>query len=859
MQNAKKLLFLLNSGIRFAIMLYVKNILFLGESKEKAMKKTNLILKLLSLLTLTAVLVIGLAACVGEESAKGSDDENLCLVYEGDVNFQIVTSSMLDIKAKKQVTDLIAELSELGLDLPAEPVSDSDAEAVKKCEIIFGTDVLNREGCAVDVHEFGEDGYTIRIVGDRIIVAAGSNEALEEVIGIFKKKVMGITNKTETLEGETIKVERKYKADRGTEYPIASVQIGNESIGNFYLSYDAQNVHVKAVVNKLRQTIYEKCGFWLKLESDLAEGQTAEHKFIIRLATDLGEDNFKVYVSGNDFIIECTSDERMQKGVDAYVAKYFNEKLTASRFHATDVFVYDAVALRYSEFGAKGDGKTDDFVAIAQTHSAANIKGVKVMADEGATYYIGNSSHGKTIQARTDVDWGNAKFIVDDSEITPHSGNRGYRLFEFSSSNQPKIYKTEDGTLDGNNITLSIGDTSLPDALKSLVDKRCMIIVYNSDHKIYVRYGDNASESQRQPQHESLIVNADGTIDVSETPVMWNYSKLTEVRVYDINDEPLTIEGGTFVTYANQVYNGFTQADLDNGWLRGNQYYYYGRGISIARSNVTVRNITHNIEREGSEGYPYDGWFGTSYCYNVTYENLVLTGHRKYVENRPNGRGTPMGSYEINVNSGVSVTYKNCRQTNSITDDKFWGVMCSNFSRNLTYDGCMLSRFDAHEGVYNATIKNSTLGYAFNLVGAGLATIENTVKMGGSSFVDFRGDYGSLWRGDIIIKNCSMKGNAAVIMSGQWLDEWKGWDFGYDIYMPQNITIENFTAESSATLALFNAGSGNYGQLSADDIEYITPPKTVTIKNQTRVIDLALPYLKSIINNGLTVTEEYVN
>jgi hypothetical protein len=56
--------------------------------------------------------------------------------------------------------------------------------------------------------------------------------------------------------------------------------------------------------------------------------------------------------------------------------------------------------------------------------------------------------------------------------------------------------------------------------------------------------------------------------------------------------------------------------------------------------------------------------------------------------------------------------------------------------------------------VYNATIKNTTLGFGMNLVGAGTATIENTIKTGGDSFVTLRGDYGSLWRGDLILKDC---------------------------------------------------------------------------------------------------------
>ena len=42
----------------------------------------------------------------------------------------------------------------------------------------------------------------------------------------------------------------------------------------------------------------------------------------------------------------------------------------------------------YSEYGAIGDGVTDDHAAILAAHVDANEKGYEVKADEGKTYYI---------------------------------------------------------------------------------------------------------------------------------------------------------------------------------------------------------------------------------------------------------------------------------------------------------------------------------------------------------------------------------------------------------------------------------------------------------------------------------------
>ena len=44
--------------------------------------------------------------------------------------------------------------------------------------------------------------------------------------------------------------------------------------------------------------------------------------------------------------------------------------------------------VRYSDFGAKGDGVSDDYPSLAAAHEFANEHGLDVFADEGKTYYV---------------------------------------------------------------------------------------------------------------------------------------------------------------------------------------------------------------------------------------------------------------------------------------------------------------------------------------------------------------------------------------------------------------------------------------------------------------------------------------
>ena len=71
--------------------------------------------------------------------------------------------------------------------------------------------------------------------------------------------------------------------------------------------------------------------------------------------------------------------------------------------------------VRYSDFGARGDGKTDDIDAIAATHAYANQEGLPVKADDDATYYI--SGKDRTAVIQTDTDFGTARFIIENLHI----------------------------------------------------------------------------------------------------------------------------------------------------------------------------------------------------------------------------------------------------------------------------------------------------------------------------------------------------------------------------------------------------------------------------------------------------------
>lgn len=419
--------------------------------------------------------------------------------------------------------------------------------------------------------------------------------------------------------------------------------------------------------------------------------------------------------------------------------------------------------ISYSELGAKGDGKTDDIDAIAATHAVANKYILSVKADKGASYYIGGKE--RTVIVRTDTDFGTAAFIIDDTEVQ----NRNAAVFMISSALQPIKLKMI-SSLKRNQQKI---DQSLPAA--------CLITVTNANVKRYIRFGLNQNNGASQT--DIFIADKNGNLDMN-APIIWDFDQITDITALPIDEKTLTITGGRFTTIANKVESKYT---------------YYNRNIAIRRSHVIVQGLEHRVIGEGEHGAPYGGFINIGDCAYVTVKNTVLTGHKTYSTIGAAGKPVSMGTYDISVNRALNISFVNCSQTNDINDKTYWGILGSNYSKNLLYDSCTFSRFDAHMGVANATIRNSTLGHmGINAIGSGVLTVENST-INGNNVINLRSDYGSTWQGEVFIRNCVFvpaggKPINASLIGGSNSSQH---DFGYTCYMPERITIENLRINDS--------------------------------------------------------------
>ena len=488
--------------------------------------------------------------------------------------------------------------------------------------------------------------------------------------------------------------------------------------------------------------------------------------------------------------------------------------------------------VNYEAFGAIGDGKHDDFEAIAAAHAYANENGLDVKVNGGKVYFIGKSFD-REIPVETNIDFGGSEIIIDDSYPEVFA-RRSLALFSYKRKKKVELKGEELVAKIGENVKISRQDKAFP-WIVPLLEEDSMIRVTNEEHRDFVRFGSN--QNNGNPRQDIFIVKMDGTLDPS-TEVAFEFDKITGLEIFPERETPLVAKNGHFASICCRCA---VETNFENRW-RGHE-----RGFVISRADVTIENITHRmideppfIIDEGpdelskrfakrNETYPYEGFIVARTANRLTIKDCLLTSHTTYYEDKPATESTgwkvpnpvPMGTYDMYFHYSNATSLINVKQNcpTGIGDRRYWGIMASNQCKNFYIEGCYMNRFDSHRGFWNAVIKDSTIGHSINITGGGHLYMENVTKLAGNQYLSIRGDYGSSFEGDIVLKNChhaaEVEYNSTVggvhtdahversyiIAPGLGLavanpELYYNWDFGYDLFLPIEITVDNFTTAS---------------------------------------------------------------
>jgi len=314
----------------------------------------------------------------------------------------------------------------------------------------------------------------------------------------------------------------------------------------------------------------------------------------------------------------------------------------------------------YETFGAVGDGVHDDLPAVCKAHEYANAHGLCVKSKPGATYHLGKKA--LTAVITTDTDWSTSRFTIDDTQVDNHKKS----LFEVRSLLGRKNIKISRLKRDQKKMDIR-------------PQHDLYVVVMDRKTKRYIRRGlnQNAGTAQR----DCFILHRDGSI---EGDIDWNYDKINHIETRPIDEKTLILRGGIFTTIANQM-------------KQKTGYNYWSRNIKVTRSNTEVNGLTHYVIKETEVGHPYSGFINVSNCANITLRNCFATGHKTYKTIGAAGKPVSMGSYDYSVSSVVNFTMIGCRME-GINDRTRWGIIGTNFCKNILLEDCTLSRMDTHMG-----------------------------------------------------------------------------------------------------------------------------------------------------------------
>lgn len=737
----------------------------------------------------------------GDGSDSGALDTSLYLPITKDAKpvVTVVSSYSKTYGYLEAFNAFISEFTNAGIKFKLAYSASEDPELP---EILIGDRINALADTYVDPHSLGDDGYAIRVVGNKLVVAGGSEESLVKAIKLLQSSVLNLGDSSTDINN--LSVARSTDIYVRQYYAIKSITVGGNDLFGYDIVCDIYDPDLKYCADLLHSVLYDNAGYWLTVKD-----HSTNSSIRIVYTDDYSGGGFRAFVDGDDLVIACAYPSLMTRTFADFVEELFHGDSERDIAFASEVYTSDIRIVRYSDYGAVGDGVTDDYDAIKEAHRIANVEGLTVVAESGKTYNLGQ--HNTPIVIKTNTVWDGATFIIDDSVIGPKNSARTSAVFSVEPDKKASAVKGIK--------SLEKGQANVGVTFESPM---LLYLVYDGQ-KQYIRYGNNADSGANQ--QELILVDENGNVDPS-TPIMWDYPSLTSVTAYSASDDPVILSGGKFITVANAAPR---------------EYTYYMRNISISRSNVSVVGLEHYIEGEGDTGAPYNGFISISSCHNVLIKNTVLTGHKVYKLSSDSTNS--MGTYDIAVTSANAVTFLNCRQSNSITDTAYWGIMGSNYCKNLTYDGCVFSRFDAHKGTHNATIINSEIGHQkLSVIGSGTLRVENTV-VHGNNLVNLRSDYGSTWDGDMIFKNVTLKNTGTpTLINGSWANHY----FGYTCYLPKNITIDGVTlAKGTSFYVLPNLKNG----IDTDTVSGATNLNKIVLTDRITVIGNPKGYTYAISSN----------
>ena len=195
--------------------------------------------------------------------AIASGNGEVLLVENGIPKFQLVKANVTTADTISAINKLIEKLNErLSEDVK---LVDDKAETTADVEILLGNISSRGSEYIIDYHYLGYNGYTVRAVGNKIIVLGGSNDALIDAIKHLEQNVFNIKKSVKPIENLTMTEEMSIEEIQD-DYVTTSVTIDGVDIKNFKFAVDKSDSNFRKAALNAQDLLYRGLGVWLEIE-----------------------------------------------------------------------------------------------------------------------------------------------------------------------------------------------------------------------------------------------------------------------------------------------------------------------------------------------------------------------------------------------------------------------------------------------------------------------------------------------------------------------------------------------------------------------------------------------------------------
>jgi len=396
------------------------------------------------------------------------------------------------------------------------------------------------------------------------------------------------------------------------------------------------------------------------------------------------------------------------------------------------------------DFGAVGDGVTDDTAAVLAAHTYANSADLPITY-QGCTAIALQAD--AQIPMKTSTDFANCELVILGGVNSPPSFSTFNVLYLVSDDACPLVTVT--GAVDAADLVAgSVTPT------KGLFDGHGFALL-TCGFQI-----PNRAETGTQNYQQAFKVNRNG---VSSQPLSADISAFASaitISYRKTSEKRLVIKN---VSLMEGAWNNQRIFDIDRCNVEVDNFTFLFTG-------GTYNNISAIIDINNSS--------------DITIRNFISTGRPVTVSS---------GSYNLNINGGADIIVDNM---NAITG---WGATGCNNLNGVKFINCVLNRVDAHSGGHNVFVENCDLhniGVVYGW-GGGVISVKNC-RLYNCTAISTRGDYGGQFFGDLIVSDCE---GAAIGTATYIIIDLERNPLGAStpVQAPRTIQVQNFTRCATAS------------------------------------------------------------